>query len=295
TIPAGAYLVSVKKGNATATATVEVEAGKDTTGHIVIGSGFLKPRAVMSAGMEPFDDKGLKWDVLTPPNDEGKRKSVAYSYDAAPKFSIPSGSYLLRVTRGQATTEQDVEVSSGETTEALLNLNAALLRPTASMTEGGEVFNDRGLKWEVYGPPNAEGKRANVAYSYDAQPTFVLPAGTYQVVVKRESAATTLDDVTVETGKLNGAHAVLDAGLVKLTLADASGSPVSGSHWWDVFGPPNAEGKRAKVAYSNKPTPTVVLRAGPYLVKAKAGDRTAEAEMQVEAGKLSEFTVKLAE
>jgi len=294
TLPAGSYLVRVKKGNSTVGEQIEVKAGELTTRQIVMGSGVVAAKAVMSAGVEPHSGSGLSWAVLGDADAEGKRPQIAYSYDAAPRFTLPAGSYTVTVKRGSATASADVEVAPGKTVEATLNFNASVLKATAVLTEGGEAHTGSGLSWAVLGQPNAEGKRPQVAYSYDGQPTFSLPVGSYLLTVKRGNASAQ-QEVEVVAGKFNTATVNLNAGLLKVTLTDAAGTPIATKPSWSVMGPPNAEGKSAQIAYSYDKVPTFVLPAGKVTLKAKFGDKTAEAPADVTPGRLTEFTLKVAE
>jgi Ca-activated chloride channel family protein len=293
TLPAGAYLLRVKKGSSSVSEAIEVKAGEATTHQIVMGSGTVVANAMMSAGVEPHSGSGLTWGVLAEADAEGKRKQVAYSYEASPRFTLLAGSYTVTVKRGSAHASQDIEVAPGKTQNLTLNFNASILKPTAVLTEGGEAHSGSGLTWGVLGQPNAEGKRQQVAYSYDGQPSFSLPVGTYLLTVKRGNASAQ-QEVEVVAGKLNTATLNLNAGLLKVTLTDAAGTPIASKPSWDVFGQPNAEGKRAKIAYSYDKVPTFVLPAGKCTIQARFDGKTAEAEANVTPGRLTEFTLKVA-
>ena len=95
-------------------------------------------------------------------------------------------------------------------------------------------------------------------------------------------------------GKFNTATVDLKAGLLKVTLTDAAGTPIATKPSWSVLGPQNAEGKRPQLAYSYDKVPTFVLPAGPCVIRAKFGDKTAEAPANVTPGRLTEFTLKVA-
>ena len=95
--------------------------------------------------------------------------------------------------------------------------------------------------------------------------------------------------------KLNTASLNLNAGLLKVTLTDAAGTPIATKPSWSVLGPPNAEGKSKQIVYSYDKVPTFVLPAGPCVIRAKFGDKTAEAPADVIPGRLTKFTLKVAE
>ncbi len=294
TLPAGSYLLQVKKGSSTVSGQIEVKAGELTSHQLVMGSGTVVANAVMSSGVEAHTGRGLSWAVLGDPNSEGKRPKIAYSFHAAPRFTLPAGSYLLQVERGSASASQDIEVKPGETINVTLNFNAAILKATAVLTEGGDPMVDPQMSWRVLGPPNAEGKRQQFAYEIKARPSFSLPVGKYTLTVERGDASAQ-QEVEVVAGKFNTATVNLNAGLLKVTLTDAAGTPIASKASWSVLGPPNAEGKRKKIAYSFDKVPTFVLPAGKVTLKAEFDDKTAEAPADVTPGRLTEFTLKVAE
>jgi len=295
TLPVGSYLVTVRKSSASASIQIQIKAGELTTGRIVMGSGILAPQMVMSSGMEAHTGLGLSWDVFGEANAEGERPKITYSYDAQPSWTIPTGSYTVTVSRGSATASQDIEITSGKKTEITLNLNAALLSAKVVMSKGGEGYAGTGLNWDVFGEANAEGERPKITYSYDAQPSWTVPTGSYTVKVSRGSA-TGQQDVKVIAGKLNTLTIDLNAGLVKVILADSNGTPLNpGKTSWDVFGKANAKGERPKITYSYDKVPTFILPTGSYLFKVEYDGKKASVEATVPAGKLTEFTIKVKE
>ncbi|WP_323696703.1 vWA domain-containing protein [Thiorhodovibrio litoralis] len=291
TLPAGSYLLKVNKGSSSVGEQVEITAGEQTRHQIIMGSGTVVANAIMSAGIEPVTGSGLSWGVFGEPDAEGKRPQVAFSYDAAPRFTLLAGDYSVKVTRDSATASQDVSVAPGETQDLTLNLNAAILEGSIVMTEGGEVFNGNGLSWGVFGPPNAEGKRPQVAYSYNAQPRFSLPVGRYLLRVTRGNASVD-QDIVVEAGKFNSVVINMNAGLIKVTLVDSKGTPIASKPSWSVLGPPDAEGKRQQIGYSYDKEPTFVLPAGKWMIRARFDGKSVEAEVEVTPGRLTEFTLK---
>lgn len=288
TLPAGSYLGMVKKGNASVTKQVEVTAGTLTKDHLVMGSGIIQAKALMSPGMDPHGSGGLAWSVLTEEDAEGNRKQIAYSYDDAPKFTVPSGTYVIEVKRGSASTRQDVEVHPGKSTDTTLTLNASILSANAVMTEGAAPVDAGGLAWSVLGEENSEGKREQVAYSYDNEPRFCLPVGTFLVKVKRGSA-TVEKEIEVVAGELNKATLDLDAGLIRIKPVDGDGELVSGKVTWSVL---EEEGGK-QIAYSYDKEPTFILPAGEVFIKVKMGDETAEATTTVTAGKVHEIDLEV--
>ena len=136
-------------------------------------------------------------------------------------------------------------------------MGSGLVTAKAVMSAGVEAITGSGLSWRVLGAPDAEGKRPQHAFSYDAQPRFTLPAGAYTVTVKRGSA-TACQDVEIAPGKTIEATLNFNAAILKATAILAEGSePHTGSGLsWSVLGQPNAEGKRPRSPTRTTPNRT---------------------------------------
>ena len=193
TLPAGKYLVTVKKGNASTEGEITVTAGQRVEQTFVIGSGILLAKAKLAESGGAVDG-GLSWTVFeAKTNIEGKHKRLAHSYDNTPSWELPQGNYLLTVKRGQASTQKPVSVATNQRTDATLVLNAGVLALKAA---GGKP-----KRWEVYGTKkDIDGKRKHFGGSYDTAPSWTLPAGNYHVTLK-SSDKTVEKDVTVTAGQ----------------------------------------------------------------------------------------------
>ena len=105
---------------------------------------------------------------------EGNRADAGFSYDAEADFRNLAGKYLLKLTRGSATAEEEVEVTPNQLTKVTLNLKAGVLKVSAR----GE-----GL-WTILGlPVNGEDEMTDLGFSYEKEAVFYLPAG--KVLVRR--------------------------------------------------------------------------------------------------------------
>ncbi|MEQ1843262.1 MAG: hypothetical protein ABL994_22895, partial [Verrucomicrobiales bacterium] len=104
------------------------------------------------------------------------RKDAGFSYNDEVLFRNPAGKYLLKLKRGSAEAEAMVEVNPNKQTVVTVNLNAGVLKVSAT----GEGM------WTILGiPENGEGDLVDLGFSYDKQATFYLPAG--KVIVRRTS------------------------------------------------------------------------------------------------------------
>ncbi len=291
TVPAGAWLVRVKHGDATGQQEVQVKAGEPTTVVISLESGKVVASALLEAEGEPIG-KDLAWEVFTEANGEGERKQAAFSYDANPTFDLPSGHYLVKVAHGNANAQKDITVTAGETFPLTVVLGAGRLRLAAKPGDGAEALT-KDLAWEVFREPNAEGERVSAGFSYEAAPTFSLPAGKYRVVVKWGEASA-FKEVTVNAGKLGTDEILLNAGSLAPVAVMAEGAdPATKDLFWEVFSEPNAEGERKSVAFSYNGDPRFKLVAGKYNLILKRGAAVATANVEVVANRLTPVTLNL--
>lgn len=279
-LAAGKYLVEVKVGNAKGSATVEIEAGKTLEKIITLGAGRVKLSALAADGQPPIA-KDVSWEIFGQADAEGQRAKAAYSYEAQPTLSLPAGNYTAEIKWGGTTVRKDISVAAGKLTEISVVLHAGTLSATAHMAAGADPAPDN-LSWEVFGEPNAEGNRATVGYSYDAQPKFRLPAGKYLITVKR-GAVMVKQEAEVVAGRLISSALTLNAGMLKL----ASSTPGT----WEIYGALDAEGNRKQIFYSYDANTKVAVPAAKLLIVRKEGDKKAQQEVEVKAGTFSELTL----
>jgi len=284
--PAGSYLLTARYGNSYAESEVEIRAGETTEALLTFGAGTLVLDAVMTDGGEAASGK-LAWKVFSPPDEEGKRKQVAYSYHDEPKFTLPSGDYEVELARGAASVTEGVAVRAGEPTRSTLNLNAGSWTGTAFLAESSPEPQAEGTFWRIFTLPDSDGKRKQIAYSYDPQPRFFLPAGPHTVSV--ECGAVTVERETfIAPGRLREDRIVLNGGLIHLHANDA-GKPA-----WQVWsGTPEDKGDR--LGYSTKEVFSLYLPEGPCVVELTVTDGAEKsvhtAALLIEAGETREVAV----
>ncbi len=290
-LPAGKYLVTVAHGSAKAQREVEIEAGKTTELLLSLESGKVKASATLTEGGEPI--KGdLAWNVYGEPDLEGNRQSVAYSYEAQPTFSLPSGKYLLEVAQGSAKATKEIEVGAGGGSEVVMILGSGKLRLSALPAEGAQpLTND--LAWNVLGAPDLEGKRETVGYSYEGNPTLTVPGGDYLVTLGWGEAKAQ-QEVSVEAGKLVETQIILNAGTIQAeAVLVEGGQPVSDDLAWNLLTESDAEGNRQGAGYSYDGAPRFRSNAGKYLLQVARGAAKAEAEVEVVANRQTKVVLNL--
>ncbi len=288
-VASGSYLLTATRGNASASVEVTVKEGAAQEVKVILGSGNLKLSAISAEGQAAIA-KDLVWDIYTPPDAEGQRKKLSYSYDAQPKLTLPSGPCLVVVTYGNAKGQKEVEVKAGETQDIVVLIGSGKVKLSVVMEEGGTAVA-KDVVWDVFGEADAEGNRPKAAYSYDAEPTLSLPAGKFQVEVAGGNAKGKAM-VEIKAGTTVEKVLTLGAGRIKLSaLANEGAEPLSKDLNWEVLGTADAEGNRVKAAYSYDAQPILSLPAGKYLVQLDWGSAKAKQEIEVAAGKLTEIPV----
>lgn len=291
TMPAGVFLAKVTYGSAVGQVEVEIKAGEVSEVVISLESGKVNATASMEEG-GPLIEKDLAWNVYGEADLEGNRKDVAFSYDAQPNFSLPSGRYTVEVVHGSAKATREVTVVAGEMSEISLVLGAGKLRALARPAAGAEPFK-ADLAWDVLAEPDLEGNRKSVAFSYDSNPTLSVPAGNYLVTVKWGEAKAQ-QDVVIDSGKLIDLDMVLNAGTIKANaVMGEGGTPVSGNLAWTLLTEPDAEGNRKDAGFSYNDEALFRNAAGKYLLKLKRGSAGAETMVEVSPNKQTTVTVNL--
>ncbi|SES08572.1 hypothetical protein SAMN03159406_02134 [Rhizobium sp. NFR03] len=180
--------------------------------------------------------------------------------------------------------------------EAAQGPTARDVRMEALLKEKGGAI-EQGLTWRVFSPiPGSDGKLPLVATSQGGSAAFQLVPGEYFVNVAFGRAGATRKIRVAETGTFERQVLVLDAGGV--TLNAVSGADVripEGELSFSIFSSDVKEdGERALVVADVKPNTVVRLNTGTYHVVSNYGSVNAviRADIQVEAGKLTEATIQ---
>lgn len=108
-LPAGAYDLIVRVGEASKSQRIEVKAGAQTRITADLQAGVA---GIAAPGAQAIEILSARKDI------NGNRKSIATAYGEEANLTLPAGDYLLRVTRGSETKEQALTVKAGERTEA---------------------------------------------------------------------------------------------------------------------------------------------------------------------------------
>ncbi|MGI9465206.1 MAG: vWA domain-containing protein [Aestuariivirgaceae bacterium] len=276
TLPAGKYFVTADHGQARVGQEVEVAAGRKTDTTIVLASGLLQVSVLAEEGGKPQKD-GYVSIYENQLQTDGTRKQVTAGNQRR-KFSLPAGNYFVTAKIGKAAVGREIQVVAGKLNEASIVVGVGALKASAVPAEGAKPLDKAYIS--IFELEKAlDGSRKRLATGTQRK-TFKLPAGTYQVVAKIDSAAVA-QDITVKAGKLTEATINLNAG----ALSVDAGKKV----YVTVYSvEKNLDGTRDKITafHTGKP---VMLPAGRYVLSGKDGQKVSEAEVEIKAGKLTEL------
>ena len=166
------------------------------------------------------------------------------------------------------------------------------LLASARYSSDGSAING-GLHWRVYADkPDQSGVFRLLKEDTSAQPTFVLPAGSYIVHVAFGLASTAkpvqvVREMTRETFEIAGGGLRIEGrvGNVKIPIGQISFDVYQGSQF--------EQGDRRPIASSVQTGAVVLMPEGTYYILSKYGDGNAvvRSDIRVAAGKLTDITV----
>jgi hypothetical protein len=165
----------------------------------------------------------------------------------------------------------------------------------AFLTADGQSI-DQGLVWRVFrAKPGLDKKPQLISSHREPSPTVRLDPGDYVINVAFGRAHLTRR-ITVQSGATSKEAFVLNAGGLRLTAVLANGEPIGDrSVVSDVYSDERDQyGQRTKVMSGLKPGIVARLNAGIYSLVSTYGDANAvaRADVTIEAGKLTEVTLK---
>jgi hypothetical protein len=215
---------------------------------------------------------------------------------------------LILIPMASRAQETKTDFSQPETSKKMPKLNAftAVLadpsiptrpvRLVAKLTKDGETVED-GLDWHVFSPiPGSDGKLPVVAFSEGGTASFNLAPGDYLVNVAFGRAGTTKKMHVPAEGNMDKQVLVLDAGGLEMAAISGSDSAIPpGDLKFSIYSEDVREdGERGLVVADIAPHTVVRLNAGTYHVVSDYGDvnATVRADIQVEAGKLTQATIQ---
>lgn len=119
-LPAGKYFVKVTSGLAEASAEIELKAGSVAAPVLDMNAGAIVAKA--SLGRKPEGDYNWKLYRTVVAITGTEREEVSYSYDTAPIWIAPAGTYIVELKIGESVAEAEVTVEAGKPAAITLTL-----------------------------------------------------------------------------------------------------------------------------------------------------------------------------
>jgi hypothetical protein len=194
------------------------------------------------------------------------------------EIEVPANTTVVPRTAGEAKPASD---------------SAAQVNLVALLTADGQRI-DQGVVWRVYADePDAKGENKLLLTKHEPSPTVSLKPGDY-IVNAAFGRADLTRKIKVAAGAAISEKFVLNAGGLRLKVLVDGAPPAPNTVSYDIFsGERDQSDNRTKVMGLAKPNVIIRLNAGIYRIVSTYGDANAqvEADVNVEAGKLTEATV----
>ena len=168
---AGEYVLKLSLGDTKVETPFNVKEGEIRDQVIAFGAGKLVVTAVFAEG-GPAMDKGMAFEIRKPGEAGQDAKWLNTKYDPKSVFSLPSGTYQVRVSLGLAHAEQQVEVKAGQQTEITINAKAGYIAASAEGVTSYVVSE---------GQEGLDGKHKWITTTYDPKLNISANEGSYQV------------------------------------------------------------------------------------------------------------------
>lgn len=245
-------------------------AAQEVAGRIALSASF--------GGEDKPIRSGLTWRVFADRGEGGPTTVVARSDEAAPRFSLPQGSYVVNASYGFASATRRVTIGPEDASERL-TLAAGALKLGGAI--GETPIPAARLGFSVFVPVGRNSEGRLVRGGIKAGDLVRLPEGTYHVVsTYGDSNAIMRADLKVESGKLTEATLNHRAATVTLKLVAAPGAEAFAGTAFSVLTPGGDTIREAIGAF-----PSVTLAEGDYVLIARHDGDVFTQEFKVESGR----------
>lgn len=239
----------------------------------------MAPELVLSASLGPDAPaiaEAVTWRVT-----RGSETVFAGSA-VQPRMPLAAGTYAVTASLGTVTVAQDVTVATEGPTEATIALNAAAL--TIRTLSGPDLAPVANASTTLYRVGADAGEPAVVAVSRDLSPSFVVPPGSYRIVVE-DGLARVERSLSLEAGRSVTETIELLIGTLRLEArATPNGAPLEGVFFFVTEDDPESPGGQREVARSAASQPSFTLPAGAYHVLARQGRAEARTDVALRTG-----------
>lgn len=276
TLEPGDYVLKVEVGSASASQPITIAKGKVSKPHFVLNAAVLK--------LHPLPSEGAEVDADASTEIKLNGEYLAYDYGDV-DLVVPAGALEAIVTIGEASVSRTYNPKSGETIDEDVILGTGMVFFTSEYAPGSKVEDD--IFMEIFEAKVAlDGTRKSVAYGYNGEQDYELPAGDYVMDYKLGGASGQVP-FSVETAERTDVPVVLDAGVLAVTTP--------GDDYVEIFSASkDIAGNRTSFDYGYGPDFQTTLKAGDYVVLTEKNDVKTETPVTIKAGERFELTVEAA-
>ncbi|WP_155904987.1 hypothetical protein [Methylopila sp. M107] len=229
---------------------------------------------------------GVKWRLFTDQADSnGEHMLVAESDDAAPRFEVDPGSYIVHAVYGLVSAAKFVEIKAGQPTDQSVVLAAGAVRLTAFA--GAEQAPPGAVTFKL--TREVDGMTRTAAENVKAGELLRLPAGRYHVTSLFGDANATVEaDLDIAAGKFVEAQVHHKASKIALKLVEQPGGPGLKDTSWTVL-TPGGDVIRESIG----PLDGLVLSEGEYTAIARRDGQIYQQSFSVKAGANADVEVRI--
>lgn len=269
-LPPGRYRVTARIGAIERQIGVDVAATGPTILPVVLDAGVVHVSAVLGKGGGAAVDALITALPADATAGTPRRAVIARAGDGT--LVLPAGNWRVAAELGHARVERSVTVRAGEPASVELVLEAGRLALSADGAPGG-------LRFAISedDPDSPDGRR-EIARSAAPAPAFFLPAGAYNLIVRRGEAEVR-DRLVIRAGEdLSRRIATGSTRLRVVSRVPAAGDrPVQVSN--RIL---RLDGAEREVAHSTEPDSAFDLAPGRYRIETRLGGQNAIARRDVE-------------
>lgn len=261
----GRYRVELRANGYTRTADIDVKEGPRTLLRMDLDAAAVSLSATLNERGTVVGDAAFA--------------VTAAGGDAAPVWSglaprspliLSAGNYTITTTAGRVTRRRDIRVEVGQKLKLAVPLQAGYLT-VRSRLAGNRKPDGAIVAIEADDPASPDGRRT-IVRSIRAEPSFLLPAGTYYATA-RVGAAEKTEQVAVAAGKVIEKTVIVP----RMHLKIVSRYPGRNSNIqdnvryrvWQLRAP------NTPPLVSTEPAPTFKLAPGPYRIESRVGKQNA--------------------
>lgn len=291
--PPGRYVVEAHDGPVSVRQTVEVGDKGPTAVNLVLNAGTLRVRAHGQKAGETLADAMIAINEAGRSSESKKDPvgpTVAVFKGSEAVALIPAGRYVVRVELGLVRAERAVVVPAGSHGRIDIPVNAARVQLSAAAREGNNLL-DAPIFSIAEDDPDAPRGRREIARSAAQQAEFVVPPGTYYVLV-RQGNAEAREQLAVGPGELVKRTLWVSAGRLALSTRLVSGEQPSEEQV--SYRVQRIDTSPPEVWATSRAAPVLLLPGGRYRVEGHYGGINVRAvrEVEVKAGQTQQITLE---